>query len=438
VPTSIQSEPVEAAAGSEARLPEARAAAGQGGRARLLALQRAAGNRAVGRLVARMRNDRPAVQVVAREPAETAPDPLDYETFEDYAAAAPSPWSLEYLQAEWDKAAVGNDVTRTSLILGAKLLSEEAKRLSTGIFRGLHERDVESLAKGEGMDPVAGRVPNPPANPNAELNTAERTFRHLRPVQQDQALPPWTPYEGGTDRISWTESLDVASGRGKGWGTNIARLVDDPASAGVVMRGPRQLLADLQVWRAHLQRQLEVAPNSKVRGRLKWDIKSIERCEAHVVELLEQETVGHVPNEAVITHVGERISLARNGGRFLAGLSVMLSAYEIIAADPDRRDEIAVDVVAAFAADLISPIPTAGPIVRYASESARGEFHPATMVMPIPPIWLIDAFLGGAMEENDPAGAARIRSAMGNSLLETYMYMDLFAPGARGSFPLGR
>jgi hypothetical protein len=447
---SLQSEPAEA--DSRARVPEARAVDSPGlasltARSRpamLLALQRSAGNRAVQRLLARNGTAaprprspaQPAIRILAREPAggvaapldETStggrPDPRDYATFEEYVAAAPAPWSIEYLQGRWDAAGLEGDIVRTVLILGARILRAEADRLGIGIFRGLHARDVASLAAGLGMDPVVGMVPNPPANLDPALNTAEQSFRHLRPVPRKPPLPDWSPYMAGSDRISWTESLEIAAGRGKGWGTNVARLADLPSQYGVVMRGPRQLLADLALWRAHLQSQLPLAPNRRVRERIQWDLGSIERAEAHVVNLLEQETVGHVPNEAVTTHVVERIRLAEYGGYFLAGLSVLISGYNILSAEPDRRVAVTVDEAAAFGAELI--LPGTGPMASYATQSSRGEFHLMTRIFPHPFMWMIDAYLGETMEENDPAGAARIRRSFGSPLLETQMYMDLF------------
>jgi hypothetical protein len=391
--------------------------------ARLLSLQRTAGNRAVGKLVARTRT-------LAREPADsvtTAPDPRAYDTFEEYAAAAPAPLSHEHLQEQWDSAGLEGDIVRTIMILGARMLRAEAERLGIGVFRGLHPRDAQSLAEGLGIDPVIGTSPSPPANVSPGLDTAEQTFRHTRPVPNVKAGKPppwWSPYVAGSDRVSWTDSLDTAATRAASHGTNVARLADRPSLFGVVLRSPLQLLADLERWKGHLVAALETATSNTQRQKIEWDLGSVEKAQHHVTRLAESHTVGHVPNEAVTTHIVERIAVLRYGGYFLVGLSILVSAFNILSAEPGRVEEVTIDEAASWAAGSL--IPWGGPMGSYATQSARGEFHPMTMVFPTPFTWMIDAFLGPAMEENDPAGAARIRRSIGNPLLETQMYMDLF------------
>jgi hypothetical protein len=185
-----------------------------------------------------------------------------------------------------------------------------------------------------------------------------------------------------------------------------------------------QLLSDLERWKGHLIAAAETAPSKTKRDKIERTIKSVEKAEGHVKKLAESHTVGHVPNQAVTTHVVERIAFLRYGGYFLVGLSILISAYNILSAEPGRVEEVTIDEAASWAAGNL--VPWGGPMGSYATQSARGEFHPMTMVFPTPFTWMIDAYLGPVMEENDPAGAARIRRAIGNPLLETQMYMELF------------
>ena len=305
-----------------------------------------------------------------------------------------------------------------AFILGAKIMKSEAIRLGTGMLRGVHPRDAESLAAGKGMDPVVG------TNPRPAVDAAESSFRHLRPVPDTNPLPSWSPHVAGSDRISWATLLEVAAKRAEGHGTYVARLKEIAPELGTVIKTPQELLHDLDVMEARLRAALAAATSRSKQRPIEYDLKSIERARQHVTQLAEWETVGHVPQEAVTTHIVERINFLKVGGYVLVGLSLLISAWNIIAADPGRHDEVAIDEAAAFAVSWV--IPWAGPIGSYATQSARGEFHPATMVLPIPGIWLLDAFLGPAMEANDPAGAAKIRRAIGNPLLETQMYMEMF------------
>lgn len=354
-------------------------------------------------------------QLLARQ---TPPDPGDYLTYEDYSAAAQGPWSDEYLRGRWDETGLGTDIIRVAFILGSKVLGEEATRLGTGMFRGVHPRDVASLAAGQGMDPVAGTNPLPAAD------AAEMSFRHLRPVPKTTPLPSWSPHVAGSDRISWATDLGVAAKRATGWDTYVARLKDIAPQLGTVIRTPQELLQDLDAMEARLQAALATAASRTKQRAIAWDLDSIKRAREHVTNLAEWETVGHVPQNAVISYVLEKIQLLKVGGYVLLGLAMILSAWNILAADPDRHDEVAIDEAASWAAGWY--IPWAGPMGSYATQSARGEFHPATMVLPIPFMWMLDAYLGPAMEANDPAGAAKIRAAIGSPLLETQMYMEMF------------
>jgi hypothetical protein len=288
-----------------------------------------------------------------------------------------------------------SDFLRAALLLGARALISEANR--PGIFRGLQVGETDSLDRQQGLHPISGDRPRP------AQSMAEGTYRHTRPGGNAQKL--------GSDRISWTAKLQEAEAIAKKRGTEAVRIdLEAARRLNVQVRSPRQLLDDLADWRQQKELELAKAQGKNKIRKLKTSIAKIDDAAAYIRRYGEHHTVGPVPQKAVSRGAVTRIRIARNAGRVLMGLSIMLSVKQVADAAPDRRGAVLADEVAGLSMDLI--LPGAGPIGTYATQSARGELRTLSLLFPTVYTWLIDAYIGDALEQADPDGVRYVHRAM--------------------------
>lgn len=179
---------------------------------------------------------------------------------------------------------------------------------------------------------------------------------------------------------------------------------------GIELKNPKQLLRDLAEWRRQKTIALAKAKGKNKIKKLRMSIEKIDEAVRYVKRYGEHHTVGPVPQKAVNRGVMTRIRIARNAGRILIGLSIMLSVKRVADAEPDRRGAVLADEVAGLAMDLI--VPGTGPIGTYATQTARGELRTLSLLFPTVYTWIIDAYFGEILEEADPEGVQYIREAM--------------------------
>lgn len=288
-----------------------------------------------------------------------------------------------------------NDWLRAALVLGAGALFHEANK--PGLFRGISPADLQALSNGQGLTPVAGSKPKPAAS------AAEMTYRHTRPSGNARIA--------GTNRISWTTQLADAVKAAEAHGTKVV-AVDRAAlqRLGVQLKDAEQLLKELATWEKELSKQLSSAVGKNKMDRLQRSIAALKEARRYILKYKEHHTVGPVPKGAINPSIVRQIRMARSFGAIMIGLSIFLGAKAVYDAEPDRKMAVLCDEVASFSLSLI--LPTAGPIGRYASQTARGELHVLSMVFPTMYTWVLDAYIGETLEAADPEGASYIRRAM--------------------------
>ncbi|MCO8123236.1 hypothetical protein NHH03_15920 [Stieleria sp. TO1_6] len=282
------------------------------------------------------------------------------------------------------------------------------------LFRGLQPHDVASFQAGNGLSPVVG------SNPRAAVSQAEMTYRHLRPGGNARIA--------GSNRISWTtvpEMAEVLAGKNQ---TNQV-LALDPVMAkqnGVRIMSPKELLSDLEKYRSQLQSEIDSGTLGKGRlQRVNASLKAVSDAKGYVQTYGERHTVGPIPDEALLNAKQlKQIRSAQSAGRVLIGLSVFLSAKEVMDASPERRNAVLIDEVAAFSADMIMPM--TGEAARYATQTSRGELRILSRMFPTAYTWAIDAYFGEAIEASDPEGVKYFNWSMRSWDRQLQMFSRMF------------
>ena len=286
--------------------------------------------------------------------------------------------------------------------LGARGLLQQ----QGGLYRGLHPDDMIGFQNGEGLSPVSGTKPSPPDS------IAEGTYRHTRPGGNARIK--------GSDRISWTTNIEDAAAIAEKRGTPVVKLKDGTS---VSIRTTEQLLGDLDEWKKQLESKLANAKGKNKIDKLKGSLAALDDAVGYVKKYGEHHT-GPVPATDLSPTSLRGEKLAGAAGKVMLGLSILLSAKRVMDAEPERRSAVLTDEVAAFAMDAI--LPGAGPLGAYATQTARGELKPFSIVFPTAYSWILDAYVGDALEQADPEGSRIIRQSVGDDEKMIDMWYGIF------------
>lgn len=265
-----------------------------------------------------------------------------------------------------------------------------------------------TLAQIRGGADILPRQPDPGNTFVPEATREDMTFRHTRPSQAGTNVT-----KKGTNRVSATRRIDPLLTDRFSAQPEIARIdVPGVERSGEQFLRYEAVVADLDKVEQRLLREIAEAEQAG-RGknyikRLKNRLSGARKALEYVRTYQEGHGVNRIPagNARAVRYPRlERYGpgAVKGLGWGMLGLSAYLSWDRIQSAPEEKRGDVAGQEAAGFAADLV--FPTAGVYAKHAVRTEQEGLQPTSLAFPTPYTWLLEAWVGDTLVEQDPEGA---------------------------------